>query len=383
METFEGTAFNPDLRDTDYLHRIRLNLTLTPAPWIRSVVQVQDARVAGWRTSPVPALVEDTLDVRQAYVELGTADAGWSFRAGRQPLIFGEARLVSTSNWGNVGPNYDGGRISYRSRKLSLDWFGASVVRPWGRSFDHPSLDRRLYGFYSAILGPHGQTLEPYVFWKSNLAAAGEHGDHGHQQVYTPGLRWYGPLRRGFDFKTEMAWQGGHSAGDTIRAWAGHWEIGYKTGRMRGRPRFAGEYNFASGDHARGDGKLGTFDQLYPTFKWGVADNIGWRNIHEPIVGAEWTAGKRWKWRATHHAFWLADKHDALYNTLNTTFCVNGKATSSYVGQSSDLRITLQASKQLLVTMGGGHMFAGTYLKQSTRGFSPTYAYVMWNYILP
>ena len=50
-----------------------------------------------------------------------------------------------------------------------------------------------------------------------------------------------------------------------------------------------GEFNYALGDANPGDGVRGTFDQLYPTAhdKFGLADQVGWRNIHHVRTGLE------------------------------------------------------------------------------------------------
>src|SRR5438270_721834 len=80
----------------------------------------------------------------------------------------------------------------------------------------------------------------------------------------------------------EAAAQFGSIGADTIRAWASHWTAGFTFGDARGTPRVFGEYNYASGDDNHHDGLRQTFDQLYATGhdKFGLADQVGWRNIH-------------------------------------------------------------------------------------------------------
>src|SRR6185503_3323264 len=114
----------------------------------------------------------NTLDLRQAYVEAGVEEGdGWTARAGRQPLVFGDMRLVSTSNWGNVGPAYDAARVSYRKAGARLDGFASSLVAPRSGRFDRPGGDRRLHGFYSSFdrILPRSM-VEAYFFLKDNRA---------------------------------------------------------------------------------------------------------------------------------------------------------------------------------------------------------------------
>src|SRR5688572_1409875 len=72
-------------------------------------------------------------------------------------------------------------------------------------------------------------------------------------------------------------------------AWAGHWVLGYTLPTVPSKPRLVAEYNYASGDKDPADGQRGTFDQLYPTphDKYGLADQVGWRNIHNARAGVE------------------------------------------------------------------------------------------------
>ena len=60
-------------------------------------------------------------------------------------------------------------------------------------------------------------------------------------------------------------------------------------------PKVTSEYNFATGDDVANDGKRQTFDQLYPTGhdKLGLADQVGWRNIHHLREGIEITPIKQ------------------------------------------------------------------------------------------
>jgi alginate export protein len=114
-----------------YLHRFRLNSTMTIRPWLRIFTQAQDSRVAEYDHRPVPGTVADNADLRQAYLDVGVnGESPWVLRVGRQPLVFGDMRLVSTSNWSNVGPNYDAVRLTHTRPGVRLDWFASLVVTP-------------------------------------------------------------------------------------------------------------------------------------------------------------------------------------------------------------------------------------------------------------
>jgi hypothetical protein len=372
-ESTFGLGYIPGNHDSDYLNRVRLRVRVAAAPWFRFFAEVQDARVFGLRARPVPATMTDTVDLRQGYAEVGSETSGWTMRVGRQPLIFGASRLVSTSNWGNVGPAYDGARLTWRRGGLTADWFATAVVRPACHDFDRPRWDRRLDGAYVSLADWRpGQTAEAYFLFKSDPGASGR------SAVYTQGGRAVGKLPLGFDYGTEMAVQHGHVSGEPLRAWAGNWGVGYARPGWPGRLRLAVEYNYASGDRDPHDGRQQTFDNHYPTNKYATADNIGWRNIHETASGPEFQPGKRWKVKVAHRAFWLASRQDALYSMAGAPCASSLGAASAWVGQEADVRANWQPMKPLQIMAGGGRMFPGAWLRQATRGAHLTYLYGMW-----
>ena len=110
-----------------------------------------------------------------------------------------------------------------------------------------------------------------------------EAGAPGDLTSSTTGVRMAGKFSPRTDYNVEAAIQRGSLGSDTISAWAGHC-AGRPDDSVGGRRRYRvfGEYNFASGDETPGDGTRGTFDQLYPTAhdKYGLADQVGWKNIH-------------------------------------------------------------------------------------------------------
>ena len=375
-EANTGIRFAPGNDDSYYLHRLRLNATIEPQRWLRFVIQAQDSQAPGYSQKPVPDTVVNTLDLRQGYLELGLADKGrWGLRLGRQELIFGEERLVGASNWGNVGRTFDAARLTYRRPGARLDWFAAAVAAPVNGRFDRPRLYNGFYGFYSSFdrLIRDG-AVEPYFLWKTNSRLR--------EDIYTAGARALGKLPRRVDYNLEMAFETGHSAQEDVRAWAGHWALGYTLPRPQGPPRLVLEYNYASGDGDPRDGRRGTFDQLFPTnhSKYGTADRIGWRNIHDLMGGIEWKPTRKWKWNLDYHWFWLASRQDALYTEAGAVFTINPKASASRVGQEVDLQAAYQFSERLQLGGGYAHLFAGPYLKQSAKGSSASYPYLMWSY---
>jgi hypothetical protein len=372
LDNFTGLAGVSEGTETYYLHRLRLNSSFLVRPWLRVFVQAQDSRVADYDRAPCPQTITNSFDLRQAYAEVGSSESGWRLRAGRQPLIFGDMRLVSTSNWGNVGPAFDGARVSYRMNRFRVDSWASFVVLPVV-GFDRPRTDRRFHGSYASWDSPgHARTVDAYFLWKDYRATR--------LAVYTWGLRSLGKLSGKYDYNVEMAIQRGHSASDRVETWAGHWEIGHPLWNHSKAPRLSGEYNYATGDGDTRDGRKGTFDQMFATSVYGTASDFGWRNTHEPVIVLDWRPRPKWRVRTAYHHFWLVDRRDALYTISGAVFVQNANATESRVGGETDVRVIYQMNRHLQIWCGYARLFAGPYLAQAGRK-SMNYPYAMWTWV--
>src|SRR5258708_1932422 len=162
------------------------------------------------------------------------------------------------------------------------------------------------------------------------------------------------------------------SAGrDSVAAWAGHWVLGYTFRNAPWQPRILGEYNYASGDANPKDGRQGTFDQLYPTAhdKYGLADQVGWKNIRHVRSGADWKPAAKWMIGAKYSGYWLADPHDGLYNTSSTLLVRNTAGTAGqFVGTELDATALWSPVKTTQIGVGLAHLFPGTFLKHASPG---------------
>lgn len=280
---FEGRIdeqFRSGNSDSYFLTRFRLDMDVAPTAWLRLFLQGQDAQAMSLKADPDPPLFEDTFDLRQAYVEIFNRERqGFGLRVGRQEFIFGDERLIGAFNWGNTARTFDAVRLFYARRAYRIDLFASSVVVIEDGVFDKHQDGANLYGVYSSFprVIPR-TTFEGYVLWRTLPGVTGETGAIRDADVLTVGTRWAGALPAGFDYRLELAGQSGHFAGDDVRAWALHTQLGYSLARPKTRPRILVEYNYASGDRDPLDGCRETFDQLFPTNhdKYGIADLVGW-----------------------------------------------------------------------------------------------------------
>ena len=306
-------------------------------------------------------------------------------RLGRQEMAFGDQRLVGHANWLNSGRSFDAARVTVRSKAAQVDLFAASVVRILDDELDKSGNGNRFAGAYvtSGRILPQG-TAEPYVFWRRDVNQRAETGVLDTLQQVTTGARLVGKLPARLDYNVEMDLQRGSLGPDSVRAWAGHWQIRGTLARPQG-PHVTAEYNYASGDADPADGIRGTFDQLYPTAhdKYGLADQVGWRNIHHVRIGFDITPIKATPITVNYHSYWLAERRDALYCGERRTAArvSRGAPASTRVGQEIDVQVARAADAHLALAAGYSHLVAGPFLKQATPGASYSGPFVMVTYV--
>lgn len=383
MEGFDNSGFTSGRDDLFWLSRLRLNATVTPTKWLGVQLQVQDARVARKTIGTTASPFKAAFDVRMAFADVGTTTGPISARVGRQELAFGEQRLVGHVSWLNAARTFDAGRVTVRGKKVLLDVFAASVVRILPDTWDQSGNGNRLYGAYgsSAAFIPKA-TVEPYVFWRGDRGVRTEGGVTGTMRQITTGLRWVGALPAKFEYGVETALQTGSVGADDISAWASHLQI--KTPAFGPSLRFTSEYNFATGDANATDGTRGTFDQLYPTphDKYGLADQVGWRNVHHVRAGVDVARIPKLPISANYHTWWLADANDALYLASGAVLArVTGGAASTHVGHELDVQVTRALTPQIQLAAGYAYIRSGAFLKEATPGASYSTPFVMLTYV--
>jgi Alginate export len=371
--------------DGYYLSRARLNVGIQMHSLVRFAAQIQDSRVGGWDTSAIPpAGVQDKVDLRLVNVRIGDADDGaLELVAGRQELAFGSRRLIGTSGWGNVSPTFDGARLTQHLGNVRIHYLAVTRVRPLSDGLDRYSSASKLFGTYGSWKSGDGRTeVEPYWLATTFRGRLNELGVRGGEEVHTFGARLVRQGKAGMVYEGEILTQRGELAGAPISAWGAHASVAHGFDGWRGTPLFFADYSFASGDRNRLDGRQRTLRQIFPTHKWGTADNIAWRNIHEPLVGVDLHPHRRWRTTLRFRELFLASRQDAVYSFSGAEWVRNAAATSSHIGEELELQVNFKYSSRLDFLGGCGHVFQGAYLKQSRPDHGVGMAYLMWAYKL-
>jgi len=380
-EAYTGGGFKADNSDAYVLTRVLLNARVHTTRTTSLFVEGMDSRRPWKNKTPAGAPFRDHADLRQLYFQLGPDKGRQMLRAGRIELTFGDGRLVGSLPWANTARTFDGARAMFSRSGYRVDAFASSVVKIDQNNFDRNTPGNNFYGLYGSLtkLVPRS-AVEPFFFWRRQSGVKTELGIPSTMNFGTVGLRAAGKLQQDFDYDVQMAAQTGSLGDESIRAWAGHWLVGYSVAAAPLSPRVFAEYNQASGDANPADNKKTTFDQLYPTGhdKYGLTDLVGWQNMKHVRSGLELAIAKGWSATTRYNAYWLADAHDGLYNGGGATLARSATgADGTFVGQEIDLIVSGKFPQGVGFSAGAGRLVPGTFLKNTTPGRTYTYPYVM------
>jgi Alginate export len=383
-EGYEGNAYTAGNNEGYLLSRFQLNMDVRFS-WFRVFAQTQDARALGNDTIPAAFPYQDRFDLRQAFLELGNIEKDhFAVRAGRQELVLGDQRILGTANWLNTPRSFDAVRAVVSYRNIRVDAFSAAVVNPVEGSFDHSKAGNNLHGLYGTIthILP-GATIEPYLFWHLGAGFRTEQGLAARRSTKTIAVRIARKPRDKLDYEAHLLRQFGSIGNDSVGAYAMNFDLGYTCSKARLHPRIYGDYAYASGDKNPLDGKINTFDQIYPSNHglYGIVDLFGWQNLRDLKFGLEVKPFKKLTASTVFHNLNLANSHDALYNGIGNAVVRNAAGTAgTYIGNEWEGTGAYPFTKYLTSGIGYGRLFPGEFVKKATKGSSYNISYLFLTY---
>ena len=384
LEGYTGAGFQPNSSDSYLLTRFRLGVSISPTAWLKVYAEAQDA-TAFWKTLPRTAPYQTTWDLRRAYADLGDVAGGrLSLRVGRQDLNFGYGRLVGTSYWRNASRGYDAVLLTVNREWLHLSVFTASPVVPFANGLSHHQQGHNLHGVYATWkkLIP-GAVLEPYLFWRLTPGVRTETGAGlAKLDEKTIGIRWAGTASW-MEYDVEGARQIGWAGTDQVRSGAWMLDVAHTFDPQGRKLRLFAEYDFASGDRRSGDGRRGTFDQLFPNIHdhHGLADQVAWQNLKEIRFGARISLKRNWTLAAAYNDWWLANPADGFYDSSGSILSRDPTGRSgTHIGRELDVQNSFRLNRHVEIAGGFAHVQPGSFLILTGRPATHRYPYIMLYY---
>lgn len=376
--------------NNDYhLLRTRLHADLWYQDQFRLFAEMLDARALGLDL-PALAIDKNHTDMLNLFadVKLGQFMDGLAYlRVGRQELLYGSQRLISTLDWANTRRTFQGVKTFWQTPAFNLDafWVRPMVTEP--NQFDNWDKDRNFVGLWGTYKAIPGQVLDLYylsLIDNRNVSPANiTQGNvlQGDSVLHTIGARWVGDYER-ILYELEGMYQFGKRSHLDISAFSIASGVGYQL-PLPMNPQFWLRYDFASGDKNHRDGRSNTFNQLFPFghYYFGYIDQVGRQNIHD--FNAQFTLHPQpWvTFLGQYHRFYLANKRDYLYNAAGagTIRDITGQS-GSHVGDEIDFTINFHLSRHQDVLLGYSKLFTGEFLKNTRPGVSPDLFYAQYNF---
>lgn len=388
-----GSRLEPG--DNTYnLLRTRVHADLWYRDKVRLFAEGIDARSYSQEKTPLGIDVNHTdmlnlfADIKIANVKDGQAYV----RVGRQELLYGSQRLISTLDWANTRRTFQGVKTFWHSPKLDLDAFWVRPMNVNPTNFDNWDTNRDFYGLWATYKPQRGHFADLYFLSLDNNNSGVAPRfigtlNTGNSVVHTVGSRYVGNYNQ-FLYELEGMYQFGRStiissgAPTDISAGAVASGIGYQFSQLPMNPQLWLRYDYASGDKNPNDGQTNTFNQLFPFghYYMGFLDRVGRQNIHD--FNAQFTLHPQpwFTFIAQYHRFFLANSHDALYNAAGVAYRQDSTGQAGRdVGDELDLRFNIHVNRHQDVLLGYSKLWAGNFIKQTGSGnISPDLIYVQY-----
>lgn len=341
-----------------------------------------------WQDVPPYARDVNRGDIQQLFVDLKLGevhDHPVYLRAGRQEMLYGSQRLISTNDWGNNRLRFDGLKAFYRSEKLDADLF---LTRPTVARFDDldpPDHNLTFSGAWLTYKPKKGTFVDLYYLNLDSHTPTGVRGQFrtGSFNISTFGGRYYGRHDSGLLLDVEGVLQFGHWADQTILAQAFHVYGGWYFKDCWATPTVWVGYDYASGDpDPNNTGQRRTFHQLFQFghYYYGFIDVTGGQNIRDWNVQA-YAFPANWLLAGVqYHVFRLDSNKDALYNAAGAPIRQDrtGRAGND-VGSELDVLVNVHVTDRQDVFINYCHFFTGPFIRATGPSFGLDYVYLQYS----
>jgi hypothetical protein len=339
-------------------------------PSFRSHFQAIATSSVGIKGRPSP--VDETgLDLLQGFVEARATRGGMSMsvRAGRALMPFGSQRLIGSRYGANVPLAFEGLRAAIASPAVQIDGFYVRPVKSSRGSLnDRSSADEELWGLYGTKAAVAGTALDLYYLGYRNKAETYVSGE-ARELRHSVGARLSGTkgIAR---WDAEALYQFGSFGERSIAAWSFAIDAGVQLPLRRFETEAGLKVAVASGDSDAKDGKLGTFNPLFPRAKYfGKLSPIGPSNIVHlnpsltTRIAPELTVSAAGMW------YWRHRSADGIYDLSGHVLRRTGD-TGHFIGRQFEAVLVWSPAKHLEIEASGSAFWASQKLRpDSARPF--------------
>jgi Alginate export len=331
--------------DTFALGRLLLSSDLHLGSKVRVYGELGLHRDYGKLDKP-SATDRDRLDTQVLFVDV-TPASGWRLRLGRQELQLNTTqRFIAVREAPNIRQSFDGVRITRSVGSLKLDAFYLQpVVISSGAFDDKRSRTQRFYGLYASTRLSQSRVIDVYALGlERDVVRFG--AVTGDERRISLGARLSGN-RGPIDYEAEGVVQGGRFAGRRIRAFGASAGGGY-TLNEPWKPRLGLRLDAGSGDRDPTDGRLGTFNPMFPRGGYfNETSLVSWGNLAAARASIGVTPRKAISLEASYTARRLWSGADAIYLQPLVPLAAARAGQPKAVGDAVQLDASWQVNRNL------------------------------------
>ncbi len=347
------------------LQRYQLHADLHLSGRVRIFGQLRSGLENGRKKGPRP-IDEDQLNVQNLFIDLipyKGMDDRMSIRLGRQELQYGSGRLLDVREGPNLRLYFDGAKVAYTSPKRNVDAFLMAAGRVKTGVFDNPIISRKssLWGIYSTHNAAKMLNIDLYYMGINRDDARFDDGVAAETR-HTVGTRlWANGNELLYNF--EIGYQLGKFGAADIRAWGGSMDIAYRFADLNGAPTVKLRSDFISGDDAKGDSKLGTFNALYPNGGYfGMNPQAGPANLLSIHPNLSWNPVENMLLSLETVFSWRQSLQDGIYLPDGTIRLGSSNSDSRYIGTAYIITVSWHISKFLSYNAGVQYFKTGDFI---------------------
>jgi hypothetical protein len=294
-------------------------------------------------------------DITNLFFDISLTDRT-TVRVGRQELLYGAQRLVSTLDWANTRRTFEGINVLHRTENWALDAFYTNFVPVRPNDLDRADYDESFYGFYSVYSGFENLTIDTYYLGYDDERTGAPIVTHF--SLHTLGVRLNGKARNGWLYEVEGGPQFGEQMGLGLDHSAGFVTagVGRKIKSVPWDATFWFYYDYASGN-APG-GSFNRFNHLFPlAHKYlGFIDAVQRSNIQSPNFLFTFKPAPKVTCLFWLHHFFSDQYADPVPSVGRTPA---QSPDSRKFGDEIDLLLTYAVSPRTSVQVGYSHFFTG------------------------
>jgi hypothetical protein len=297
-------------------------------------------------------------------------------RAGRQELLYGSQRLVSTLEWANVRRTFQGVKGYWHGDQFNIDAFWTQPVAIDPDHFDSVDTNRNFFGVWTTYKPRAGATLDAYYLGLTTARGPAV-GD-----TQTLGSRYAGDLKGKVLYDFEGAVQFGDRGGRPVFAQMATAGLGYRFADCPGNVTAWAYYDYASGTKDPTGPSYRTFNQLFPFghYYLGWLDLVARQNIRDLNFQLSATPQPWLLLVGQVHVFKLDARRDALYNAAGVPIRRDPTGLAGDdVGTEVDLITNLHLTEHQDLLLGYSVLAAGRFFRETGPPSDPQLFYAQYS----